>query len=233
MTDEEERQLHVRMVEGAVAAGFTELVFKAHPGAPAGLTAPLVRRAEELGARLTVRETPELVETWYASGEVDLVVGCFSTALATAALYGVPAARLGTELLLERLNPYENSNRIPAAVIAATVPPLAGAAGRRPEPSRPLTTEQVVNTVGYLMQPTRNPDLRERRSQAARAALRRPATLCAPATAGPARPPGRPRSRDRRPARPGRTDAEAGPGPQAQPAVGQRRPVRPAPGTGV
>ena len=34
---------------------FPELVFKAHPGAPAGLTAPLVRRADELGAHLTVR----------------------------------------------------------------------------------------------------------------------------------------------------------------------------------
>jgi hypothetical protein len=110
-----------------------------------------------------VRETPELVETWYASGEVDLVVGCFSTALATAALYGVPAARLGTELLLERLNPYENSNRIPAAVIAATVPPLGAApaaADRGPGRSQSLTTEQVVKTVGYIMQPTRNPDLR-------------------------------------------------------------------------
>ena len=125
MTDDEERHLHLQMVEGAVAAGFTELVFKAHPGAPAGLTAPLVRRARELGARLTVREAPELVETWYASGEVDLVVGCFSTALATAALYGVPAARLGTELLLERLNPYENSNRNqPAPIPRMSSPPL-------------------------------------------------------------------------------------------------------------
>jgi hypothetical protein len=161
MTDEEERQLHVQMAEGAVAAGFPELVFKTHPGAPAGLTAPLVRRAAELGAHLTVRETPELVETWYASGEVDLVVGCFSTALATAALYGVPAARIGTELLLERLNPYENGNRISAAVIAATVPPLGGApAAPGPGRQRPLTTRQVVDTVGYLMQPSRNPDLR-------------------------------------------------------------------------
>jgi hypothetical protein len=166
MSDDEERQLHLRMVEGAVASGFTELVFKAHPGAPAGLTAPLIRRAEELGARLTVRETPELVETWYASGEVDLVVGCFSTALATAALYGVPAARIGTELLLERLDPYENSNRIPAAVIATTVPPLAGRPGAADSPSsRPLTPEQVVTTIGYLMQPTRNPDLRSAAAQ--------------------------------------------------------------------
>jgi hypothetical protein len=163
MTEEEERQLHLQMVEGAVAAGFSELIFKAHPGAPAGLTGPLVRRAGELGAQLTVRESPELVETWYASGEVDLVVGCFSTALATAALYGVPAARVGTELLLERLKPYENSNRIPAAVITATVPPLGGAPASDdvgPRPRGALAPAEVVDTVGYLMQPARNPDLR-------------------------------------------------------------------------
>jgi hypothetical protein len=162
MSVEEERQLHLEMVEGAVAAGFTELVFKAHPGAPAGLTGPLTQRAGELGAQLVVRDAPELVETWYASGEVDLVVGCFSTALATAALYGVPAARVGTELLLERLNPYENSNRIPAVVIAETVPPLAtmSPTDHGPASTGVLTTQQVVNTVGYLMQPSRNADLR-------------------------------------------------------------------------
>jgi hypothetical protein len=110
-----------------------------------------------------VREAPELVETWYASGQVDLVVGCFSTALATAALYGVPTARVGTELLLERLNPYENSNRIPATVIAETVPPLgmiSAGADSGPAATGALTTQQVVNTVGYLMQPSRHPDLR-------------------------------------------------------------------------
>ena len=163
LTEDEERLLHLQMVEGAVAAGSTELVFKAHPAAPAGLTAPLVRRAEELGAKLTVRDTPELVETWYASGEVSLVVGCFSTALATATLYGVPAARVGTELLLERLDPYENGNRIAATMIAATVPPLDSATAgdvRQSAPAGTLTTEQLLTTVGYLMQPSRNADLR-------------------------------------------------------------------------
>ena len=83
LTRDEERGLHLEMVEGVVAAGYAELVFKAHPGAPAGLTGPLVARAAELGARLQVRESPELVETWYAAGAVDLAVSCFSTALAS------------------------------------------------------------------------------------------------------------------------------------------------------
>ena len=121
------------------------------------------------GARLTVRDAPELVETWYASGEVDLVVGCFSTALATAALYGVPAARVGTELLLERLNPYETSNRMAGYRDRRHRAPAAGAwpPARTfdPRTAPSLTTEQLVNTVGYLMQPTRNTDLRDAASE--------------------------------------------------------------------
>jgi hypothetical protein len=133
-------------------------VFKAHPGAAASLSTPLARRAQQLGARLTVRAGPELVETWYAAGAVDLVVGCFSTALATAGLYGVPAARIGTELMLERLAPYPNSNRIPATVVAATVPPLSGPGTTGATAAVPVA--ELVRTVGYLMQPGRNPDLR-------------------------------------------------------------------------
>jgi hypothetical protein len=159
LSTDEELRLYLQMVEETVAEGYTDLVFKAHPGASAGLTAPLAARAQQLGARLTIRTGPELVETWYAAGAVDLVVGCFSTALATAGLYGVPAARVGTELMLERLKPYENSNRIPATVVAATIPPLTGLGTTSPpRPEVPL--DQLVKTVGYLMQPSRNPDLR-------------------------------------------------------------------------
>jgi hypothetical protein len=173
LSPDEERRLYLQMVEETVAAGYTELVFKSHPGAPAGLTAPLAARAAELGAQLRVRESPELVETWYAAGAVDLVVGCFSTALATAGLYGVPAARVGTELMLERLTPYENSNRIPATVVAAAIPPLT-ALGTTNPPKPELPLDQLVKTVGYLMQPSRSPDLR---AEAADLLQRRPDEL--------------------------------------------------------
>lgn len=154
----EKRRLHLDMVEGAVAAGHTELVLKAHPSGPAGVTGPLVARAAELGARLRVRDSPELVETWYAAGEVDLAVGCCSTALATARWYDVPTARVGTELLLERLEPYETGLRLPAAVVTASVPPLAVLPGT-PDPPPPVPLDALVTAVGYLMQPSRNPDL--------------------------------------------------------------------------
>ena len=34
-------------------------------------------------------------------------------------IYELPIARYGTELLLERLTPYENSNRIPVTIVDA------------------------------------------------------------------------------------------------------------------
>ena len=74
----------------------------------------------------------------------------------------MPAARVGTELLLERLRPYETGNRMAAALVAATVPPLT-AGPRRTHPCRypdGLRPQQLVDTVGYLMQPSRNADLR-------------------------------------------------------------------------
>ena len=125
LTRDEERRLHLEMVEGVVAAGYAELVFKAQPSAPAGPTGPLVRPCRGARRPAAGPGVPELVETWYAAGAVDLAVSCFCTALATAGLFGVPTARVGTELLLERLNPYPNSNRMPATVVAATVPPLS------------------------------------------------------------------------------------------------------------
>ncbi len=162
LTKDEERRLHLEMVEATVAAGYADLVFKLPPSGPAGPTGSLVRRADELGARLTVREEPELVETWYAAGAVDLVVSCFCTALVTAGWYEVPAARVGTEMLLERLRPYETANRMAAVLVAATVPPLSSRVAQdAPAPlSEGLPIQQLVDTVGYLMQPSRNADLR-------------------------------------------------------------------------
>lgn len=167
LSEAEERGMHLQMVDAAVTAGYGNLVFKAHPGAPAGSAGPLAARAAELGARLTVRESPELVETWYAAGAVDLVVGCFSTALATAGLYEVPTARIGTHKVLRRLKPYENGNRVPATVVAATVPPLGDRApGAAPTPLVPgVAVGSLVETVSYLMQPSRNPDLRANAAQ--------------------------------------------------------------------
>ncbi|MFE5908876.1 alpha-2,8-polysialyltransferase family protein [Streptomyces wedmorensis] len=156
----EEEELHLRMVRGAVARGHRRLVFKPHPTAPDARSRALVREAEALGAELTVEDRPVLAEVLYRSLRPALVVGCFSTALLTAhTFYGLPVARVGTRALLERLTPYQNSNRVPLTVVDTVVPPLdedGGGAG--------VGTEQLndlVAAVGFAMQPKIRPELRE------------------------------------------------------------------------
>ncbi|MFF9849986.1 polysialyltransferase family glycosyltransferase [Streptomyces litmocidini] len=161
LTAAEEEELHLRMVRGAVARGHRRLVFKPHPTAPDSWSRTLVEAAEELGAELTVEDRPVLAEVLYRELRPALVVGCFSTALLTAStFYGVPTARVGTRALLERLAPFQNSNRIPLTVVDAVVPPLeegdGGDAG--------IGTEQLndlVAAVGFAMQPKIRPELRE------------------------------------------------------------------------
>ncbi|GGN90773.1 hypothetical protein GCM10011579_087040 [Streptomyces albiflavescens] len=164
LTAEEEENLHVRMLKGALALGHTRVVFKPHPSAPARWSRLLEREAEKLGADLTVLDTPVLAEVLYQRMRPALVVGCFSTALLTAsALYGLPVARVGTESLLDRLTPYENSNRVPVTIVDALLPELSDKAAvteqRRGLDVTALTG--LVRAVGFAMQPKIYPDLRQ------------------------------------------------------------------------
>ncbi|MFJ8669515.1 polysialyltransferase family glycosyltransferase [Streptomyces sp. NPDC093600] len=162
LTADEEEELHVRMVRGAAAAGHRSVVFKPHPTAPARYSLALREAAEAEGVRLTVLDGPLLAETFYERCRPRLVVGCFSTAMLTAAVYyGVPIARVGTGTILERLTPYENSNRVPLTVVDHLVPDLeTGAAPAVPGPT-PETLAPLVRAVGYCMQPKLHPGLRE------------------------------------------------------------------------
>ncbi|GAB3746996.1 polysialyltransferase family glycosyltransferase [Microlunatus parietis] len=161
---EEEQDLLRELVTGAVAAGFSTLVFKPHPSAPDLLTTALVEEADRLGVDLTVHDEPDLAEAWFDQPGIGLVAGCFSTALLTAAsCYGLPTARIGTELALERVRPYENSNRIPVTLVHATLPDLhqlAAGPALAPAAVGAVSTDDLVRTVGYCMQSVRNPDLR-------------------------------------------------------------------------
>jgi hypothetical protein len=155
---DEELELHTQMVEHCLDAGFQTVVFKPHPSALSQQVGPLVQAAARRGARLVVRDQPSLVETWFGREPVHLVLGCFSTGLLTASLFGVPTARVGTELLLERLRPYENSNRIPVTLVHACVPPMASDGGLTTAPTVGLS--ELVETVSYCMQPEQYPELR-------------------------------------------------------------------------
>ncbi|MET7642794.1 polysialyltransferase family glycosyltransferase [Streptomyces sp. NPDC005426] len=159
LTPRQEEELHARMLRGAVALGHTRIVFKPHPSAPAQWTRSLEQEAERLGADLTVLDSPVLAETLFDTMRPALVVGCFSTALLTAAsFYGLPVARVGTGPLLEQLAPYQNSNRVPLTIVDALLPDLEdpsavtgwslpGAEEVRGEPTG------LLAAVGYAMQP--------------------------------------------------------------------------------
>ncbi|MEV8555277.1 alpha-2,8-polysialyltransferase family protein [Streptomyces sp. NPDC051917] len=163
LTAEQEENLHVRMLKGAAALGHTKVVFKPHPSAPARFTRLLEQEAERLKVELTVLDTPVLAEVLYQRMRPALVVGCFSTALLTAqALYGLPVARIGTELLLEQLTPYENSNRVPVTIADALLPDLGDRAAVA-EQRAGMDVEALgalIRAVGFAMQPKIYPKLR-------------------------------------------------------------------------
>ncbi|MFV0137499.1 polysialyltransferase family glycosyltransferase [Streptomyces sp. HMX87] len=162
LTAQEEEDLHVRMLTGAARAGHRSVVFKPHPTAPPSYSAALSKAAADAGVRLTVLDAPLLAETLYHHCRPELVVGCFSTAMVTAsAYYGVPVARVGTRMVMERLTPYPNSNRVPLALVDHLVPDLergqaAALVGAAPESLSPL-----VRAMGFCMQPKTYADLRE------------------------------------------------------------------------
>ncbi|MFF4311836.1 alpha-2,8-polysialyltransferase family protein [Streptomyces sp. 900105755] len=163
LTPEQEENLHVRMLKGAVELGHTKVVFKPHPSAPARFARTLEQEAEKLEVDLTVLDTTALAEVLYQRMRPALVVGCFSTALLTAsALYGLPTARVGTDTLLDRLTPYENSNRVPVTVVDALVPELTDR--KAVEEQRPRMTVaalgELIRAVSFAMQPKIYPQLR-------------------------------------------------------------------------
>ncbi|MFF7719228.1 alpha-2,8-polysialyltransferase family protein [Streptomyces luteogriseus] len=159
LSPEEEEDLHVRMMRGAVARGHRTVVFKPHPTAPARYSRALETEAEKLGVDLTVLDTPVLAEVLFDRARPALVVGCFSTALFTAsAFYDLPVARIGTELLLERLTPYQNSNRVPTTLADALLPGLESGADGDVLPAGHLS--DLLTALGFTMQPQIYPDLR-------------------------------------------------------------------------
>lgn len=107
-----------------------------------------------------VADERELAEAWFERGGVKLVVGCFSTGLLTAAsLYGLSVARLGTEMMLEKLTPFQNSNRIPVTLVDALLPDFSslvlsgGASGSSMDEVDIGEVRALVVAVSYTMQP--------------------------------------------------------------------------------
>ncbi|MEU7986282.1 alpha-2,8-polysialyltransferase family protein [Streptosporangium canum] len=160
VTPEEEAGLHADMLRGLAARGFGTVLFKPHPAAGRRHAQRLRETAAELGVRLAVAGEGVAAESCFAALRPALVVGCFSTALITARRhFGLPVAAMGGELVLERLSPYENSNRIPATITDALLPRLS-ADGALEEPP-PVDLQALVRAVGYCMRSETHPGLRE------------------------------------------------------------------------
>lgn len=160
VTPEEEAGLHADMLRGLVARGFGAVLFKPHPAAGRRHAQQLRETARELGVELTTVVETVPAESYFAALRPELVVGCFSTALITARRhFGLPVATVGGELVLERLTPYENSNRIPATITDALLPRLS-ADGSLEEPPA-VDVPALVRAVGYCMQSEIHPELRE------------------------------------------------------------------------
>ncbi|MBM6622504.1 hypothetical protein JTF08_12875 [Micrococcaceae bacterium RIT802] len=158
MDDEEESALHRDMVHEAHRRGATRIVFKPHPSAGPASGREMERNAIELGMGFTVLRDPVLAEVAVAIVRPDVVISCFSTALLSIrALFGIDCAAVGTETMLERLAPYENSNRIPVTLIDALFRRGVPLPADDPAGSRGLLT-QLITAVGYCMQPLRLAD---------------------------------------------------------------------------
>ncbi|NNU27896.1 polysialyltransferase family glycosyltransferase [Isoptericola sediminis] len=150
LTSQEEQALHRRMVDAAADRGFTRVLLKPHPSAPRQGTRDLAAHAAARGVELDVAPSAVLAESVFDVSAPGLVVTCFSTGLATArALYRIPTVGVGTETLLDRLEPYPNSNRVPAVVVDALE--------RTDEAwgEDPARMQQLVRAVSYCQQPER------------------------------------------------------------------------------
>lgn len=152
----EEEALHLRMLDGAIARGHRRVIFKAHPSAPRELTDSLRAEAARQQVDFEVVTAPVLAETLYVRLPVAEVIGCFSTAMFTASSYfKIPVARVGTELMMERLTPYHNSNRVPVTITDALVPDLELPTAEATALARANANliNDLVGAVGYVMQP--------------------------------------------------------------------------------
>lgn len=114
LTEEEEQALHLEMIDEAAKRGAEAVVFKPHPSAPAAAVTPLRKHAERHGMRFVRFDRPVIAEAVIEYLQPDMVIGCFSTALAVArAAYGIPAVAVGAKGVMEQVVPFENSNRVP------------------------------------------------------------------------------------------------------------------------
>ncbi|MFL0565118.1 polysialyltransferase family glycosyltransferase [Microbacterium sp. 179-I 1D1 NHS] len=152
---EEERRMQRDMIDRALAWEPETIVFKPHPSAAPALIDDLDAHAAERGVAFRAFRGDAPAEVLALRVPFVGAVAGFSTALPTLhALTGLPIASVGTEVLLHRLTPFENGNRIPVTIIDALT--------RTDSPYRGESLQHLVDAVGYAMQPENAAPLRAR-----------------------------------------------------------------------
>jgi len=155
LTPAEEANLQADLVGAAIGRGARRILFKPHPASPQASLGPVTAAARSAGVELIMVDDPAPAEVLIAQIRPMAVVASFSTALVTAGtLFDAPVIAVGTELLLERMTPYQNSNRIPVTIIDALTRPHSPYAG-------PHGVQPLVDAVSYCMQPNLLAELRE------------------------------------------------------------------------
>lgn len=157
LTRQEEDDLHTAMLDEVVAAGVGRIVVKPHPRATAPTLRAFRRAAELRGLVCDVAPADVLAEVLVVRDRPAVVVGGFSTALVTASALGVADVRaVGTGLVMERLTPYQNSNRMPLVIVDR----LFGTDLRHVAEPSVDELGRLLEAVAHCMQPTLLPGLR-------------------------------------------------------------------------
>ncbi|WP_309102876.1 polysialyltransferase family glycosyltransferase [Microbacterium sp.] len=156
---EEEIALQADMIDRAVQWSPERVVFKPHPSAPPLLADAVRERAIALGLEFVEYRGSIAAEVLADRLDVRGVVAGFSTALPTVReLFGREIGSAGTETVMKRLTPFENSNRIPATIVDALT--------RADSPYQdPLRLQLLIDAVGFVMQPVIAGHLRSRAEQ--------------------------------------------------------------------
>ena len=122
----EEERLYGRLLRGLRELGHRTVVLAPDPAAPEHRVRALRERAGELGVELSVAWGAPPPEVLCERLRPALVTGWSPGALLTAgAACGLPVARGGTDVVLTRMTPYENDDRVPAVIADTLLPDLA------------------------------------------------------------------------------------------------------------
>ncbi len=151
---DDELELHLEMMAAALSRGARRVLFRPHPACPPTLALHMRHYAREGGIELAI--LPGSLPAEVVAGKVPLecAVSCDSAALiALAEAFGIAPVSVGTELLLQRMAPFQNQHRMAATVVDAIT--------RDDTPyANPIEVQRLIDMVAYCMQPKVLPHFR-------------------------------------------------------------------------